>query len=96
MEWPPILRYTEQEKMSLNIPNPPAGFDGLTVDEKLDYVQSLWDRLAAHPETVPVPDWHRQVIRERLDALGPVPAVRSWDQFREELRAKLRERRRSR
>ncbi len=29
------------ENMAHKIPNPPPGFDELTVEEKLDYVQSL-------------------------------------------------------
>ena len=46
--------------------NPPPGFDELTIDEKLDYVASLWDRIAAKPETVPIPDWHLEVIEQRM------------------------------
>lgn len=34
---------------------PPPGFDELSSDEKLDYVQALWDQVAARPETVAVP-----------------------------------------
>jgi hypothetical protein len=52
--------------MSQALPIPPAGFDALSVDDKIDYVQSLWDRIAARPEDVPVPDWHREIINERL------------------------------
>ena len=37
---------------------PPLGFHDLSVDEKIDYLQSLWDRIAAIPETIPVPDWY--------------------------------------
>ncbi|MEO8449789.1 MAG: addiction module protein, partial [Gemmatimonadota bacterium] len=36
------------------------------VDEKLEYVDALWDRIAATPEEVSVPDWHRQLVRERV------------------------------
>lgn len=83
--------------MRQKIANPPPGFDGLSVDEKLDYVQSLWDRIVANPDAVPVPDWHLKVIEERINEnrANPHPA-RSWDEFREELRAKLRERQPSR
>jgi putative addiction module component (TIGR02574 family) len=76
------------------IPNPPLGFDELSAEEKLDYVQSLWDRIAAKPEAVPVPDWHLEVIDERLaENRGRPRAGRSWDELREELRAALRKRR---
>jgi len=79
--------------MAQKIPNPPPGFDELSVDEKLGYVQSLWDRIAANPEAIPVPDWHLQVIQERINENQVRPrAGRSWDEFREELRDRLRER----
>lgn len=45
--------------MARKVSNPLAGFDNLTVEEKLDYVESLWDRIAARPEAVAVPDWHK-------------------------------------
>ncbi len=35
------------------VPLPPTGFDDLSVDEKLDYLQSLWDRITASPEAIP-------------------------------------------
>ena len=47
---------------------PPAGFEDLSPDEKLDYIQALWDHFSEHPEDVPVPDWHREVVAERLAA----------------------------
>ena len=46
------------------VPLPPLGFDELSVDEKIDYLQSLWDRIAASPDTIPVPDWHREILEE--------------------------------
>jgi len=35
------------------LPMPPPGFDALTVEEQIGYVQSLWDYIAAHPAQVP-------------------------------------------
>lgn len=54
--------------MSQALPLPPPGFDALSIDEQIDYVQSLWDHIAARPEDVPVPDWHREILAERLAA----------------------------
>jgi putative addiction module component (TIGR02574 family) len=83
--------------MAHKIPDPPPGFDELSVDEKLDYVQSLWDRITENPEAVPVPDWHLQVIEERIKENQANPrAGRSWDEFRDELRARPRGRKPSR
>jgi hypothetical protein len=41
--------------MAQPVPFPPPGFDELSVDEKVTYLQSLRDRITATPETVPVP-----------------------------------------
>ena len=80
--------------MAQTAPIPPPGFDDLSVEEKLDYVQSLWDRIAAKPDAIPVPGWHRQVLNERLAAYEASPHEgRQWEEVREELLRKLRDRR---
>jgi putative addiction module component (TIGR02574 family) len=70
---------------------PPPGFDELSVEEQIEYVQALWDRIAATPDRVPVPDWHLKLIDERRDDLeaNPDDSV-TWDEVRDELDAKLR------
>lgn len=76
------------------IPNPPPGFDDLSVEEKIDYVQALWDRIAASPEQVPVPEWHLRILQERLEAYKANPtAGRPWEEARADLERKLRDRR---
>ena len=72
------------------VPLPPPGFDDLTVDEKIDYLQLLWDRIAATPETIPVPDWHREILDERLRDLEAEPgAGDNWEVVQERLRKKF-------
>lgn len=39
--------------MSQTLPLPPPGFDTLSAEEQIDYVQSLWDHIAARPEANP-------------------------------------------
>ena len=76
--------------MAKSVPLPPSGFDDLSVDEKIDYLQSLWDRIAATPEAVPVPDWHREIIDERLKDLEANPeAGDSWEAVHERLGKKF-------
>ena len=76
--------------MTNKLPLPPPGFDDLPVEDKIDYVQSLWDRIAAKPDQIPVPEWHRQALDERLAAHEASPeAARSWQDVRDEIRSKL-------
>jgi putative addiction module component (TIGR02574 family) len=72
------------------LPLPPPGFDDLPVEAQIDYVQSLWDRIAAKADQVPVPDWHRQVLDERLAAHEANPEdARSWEEVRDGIRSKI-------
>jgi putative addiction module component (TIGR02574 family) len=52
--------------MPVPIHFPPPGFDDLSIDAKIDYLELLWERIATSPEPVVVPEWHREVISERL------------------------------
>ena len=64
----------------------PSGFDDLSPDEKVDYVQSLWDRIAASDDRVPVPEWHKAIIRQRLADQDSDPGeLRDWAQVREQI-----------
>ena len=70
---------------------PPPGFDALTVEEQIDYVQSLWDHIAAHPEQIPVPDWHKEVLAERLAAYRANPREgKTWEEVEKGIREKLK------
>lgn len=78
--------------MSQALPLPP-GFDALSIDEQIDYVQSLWDRIAANPEDVPVPDWHREILAERLAAHhANRDQGQEWEAFEKDLTTELSER----
>lgn len=43
----------------------PPGFEGMSTEEKVEYVQALWDHIAADAEALPVPDWQKQLLDER-------------------------------
>jgi putative addiction module component (TIGR02574 family) len=72
---------------------PPPGFDALPVDEKIDYVQSLWDRIAANADQVPLQEWQRQLLAERLAAHRAAPnEARPWQQVLDGLEQRLKSR----
>lgn len=38
----------------------------LPPEERLALVLAIWDSLASSPSAVPMPDWHEQLLAERL------------------------------
>ena len=57
----------------------PSGFDDASNDERIDFVQELWDRIAQSPADVPIPNEHKRVLDERLDAYAAEPRPgRTW------------------
>jgi putative addiction module component (TIGR02574 family) len=70
---------------------PPPGFDELSPQEKLDYVEALWSRIIARPEEVPVEDWQRELVVKRLAAYrAGEGGARPWAEVRQELLSRLR------
>jgi len=79
--------------MSQALPIPPSGFDALSIDDQIVYVQTLWDRIAARPEDVPVPDWHREIINERLAAhRADNNHGKDWEEVEREITSELSKR----
>lgn len=69
----------------------PPEFDTASKEERIAYVQALWDRIAENPDSVPVPEHHKRILRERLDAYRANPERgRPWNEVRDELLTKLR------
>ncbi len=72
--------------MSSKVPIPPPGFDELSTDDQVEYVQALWDRIASRSEQVSIPDWHMEILEERLarynsNGMEGTP----WEEFEKEL-----------
>jgi len=52
--------------MASKIPFPPPGFDDLSADEQAEYAGELWDRVTLREHEISVPDWHMEIVQERL------------------------------
>ena len=75
--------------MSSKILFPPPGFDELTADEQVEYVQELWDYIVdSRSDEISIPDWHRELIKERLARENPEEGI-SWEEFEKELLEQL-------
>jgi putative addiction module component (TIGR02574 family) len=63
---------------------------GLSVEDRLELIEEIWDSLAATPEAIPVTDAQRRELARRRRAHTRNPsAAKSWG----EVRAKLERRR---
>lgn len=73
-----------------------SGFDELRVKEKLEYVQSPWDRIVVDADSVPAPKWYRTILRECPEdrRLNPVEGL-GRNEVRDRRRRELSRRRMS-
>lgn len=69
----------------------PPDFDAVPKDDRIAFVQELWDRIAQDPERLPIPKEHKRILDERLDAYeaNPEPG-RPWSEVRDQILSKLR------
>lgn len=60
--------------------------DGLTVAQKLQIVERVWDDLCQHSGEVRSPEWHAEVLAERKRQIedGSMP-ISSWKDAKERL-----------
>ena len=83
--------------MAKRVSIPPPGFEDLDAEEKVQYIQDLWDYVVTDSSKVPVPDWHRHILDERLAEYHAAPHEgKSWPQVRDQLMRELAERKRGR
>jgi putative addiction module component (TIGR02574 family) len=77
--------------MPNSLPIPPPGFDELPVEEQIEYVQSLWDRIAATGGQVPLQEWQQALLEERLAEHHRAPdEARPWEEIIERVQERLR------
>jgi putative addiction module component (TIGR02574 family) len=59
----------------------------LTAEEKIDLISALWDSMAQHPESIPVPDWQLKELERRIEAQRQHPEPgQSWKEVKREIR----------
>jgi hypothetical protein len=59
----------------------PPGFSDLSKEEQVLYIQALWDRIFGHPDDLPVPAWHLELVEERIAEYrrNPTPLRSAYD-----------------
>jgi hypothetical protein len=59
----------------------------LTLAQKLDLMEALWDNLARHEETLESPSWHEGALKDREKALADgTVVVTDWKEAKERIR----------
>lgn len=76
--------------MAMSQPLIPPGFEQLSKDKQIDYVQQLWDLILAVPNEVPVQDWHLEIVRERVSSQDTAQ-LSEWTEAKQRLMSKYRE-----
>jgi len=55
------------------------GIDRLSIEERLQVAEVIWDSVVHDVEAAPIPDWQKAELERRLaDSLANPDAVRPW------------------
>ena len=64
--------------------------DEMTVEEKLQVMEMLWENLCQDEANIPSPAWHEEVLREREAALSRgEDEVEDWEEAKRRIRNEL-------
>ena len=64
----------------------PLALEHMTIEEKLQAMESLWDDLCRHEKALPVHQWQKDILddREKLIESGQARFVR-WEEAKERI-----------
>jgi len=61
----------------------------MTLEEKLQAMEALWEDLSRNPDNLESPAWHEDVLREREERLASNEAsVMDWEQAKAHIRSR--------
>lgn len=59
----------------------------LSIPQRIELVEELWDSIAAAPEEVPVPDWQKEELdRRKAEYLKHPESAVPWPEAKERIR----------
>jgi putative addiction module component (TIGR02574 family) len=65
-----------------------AEISKLPLNEKIEIMEAIWEDLRSQAETVPVPDWHKDLLDARQKAVEEGrEKVHEWNEVRKSLGA---------
>ena len=59
---------------------------GLSIEEKLQLIDALWDSMSQNAEKMPVPDWQLEELERRIESqrTNPQPG-QTWEDVKREI-----------
>ena len=67
--------------------DPVLPVDGMTVEEKLNAVEALWDDLCRNEQQIPIADWQKELLDERQRQIDEGKAKFSdWESTKKRIR----------
>jgi putative addiction module component (TIGR02574 family) len=61
----------------------------LSVSQKLQLVEDLWDSIAAAPQSVPMPEWQKEELaRRKAEYLQNPESGIPWEEAKERIRSR--------
>ncbi len=68
-----------------------VALESLSVEEKLQLMESVWDSLFSAPDTIASPNWHGDVLKKReQDIKDGTDRFEAWEIAKESLRNQLK------
>lgn len=63
-------------------------FDGLSLPQKLQIVEALWDDIAESTPAIPISDWQKEELDRRAaeNAANPTPGI-PWEEAKRQIRS---------
>lgn len=68
----------------------PLTFETMTVEQKIQAMESLWDGLCAKADSIPTPVWHGEVLAQREQSLqSGEDRFEDWEQARKAIQEQI-------
>jgi len=69
----------------------PLPLDEMTIKEKLQTMESIWDDLSTTAGNVPSPDWHKEILTDREQSVseGSEDSI-SWNAAKNQIKKDLK------
>lgn len=63
----------------------------MSLPEKLALLEDVWSELSSDPDQIETPDWHREILDERAEAIrNGSETVIDWEEAKKQIEDRIR------